>query len=619
MYIREHVTINKKTGQKYIKHALVESYRADEGPRQRVVMQLGMLDLSKDEKKMLASALEARLSGRISLFEDDEKIFRITEEAMQHYDFKTIQAQEETELSQQVQNFDRIDLNSVSSMQTRQLGPELVGHTFWERLGFKDILKYCGLSSYQISLAEAVVVGRLVKPGSDLKTWEWLRNNSALTEMTDEALDNVGKNAVYEIADTLLEHKEYIESCLREKEASLFPEKTTLFLYDLTNTYLEGNGHKNELAMRGKSKEKRSDCPLITLALLVDSRGFPIFSQIYRGNQSEPETLEKVLERLESDSQGTIVQFMPAIVMDRGIATKDNIALLKAKGYPYVVVERRSVEKDFVEEFESYQDTFKVIRETSSSGASLRVYVKTMACEEGGKVLVVSQGRQAKEQAMDALKEERFLKDISKLDTSIKQRNLVKAEAISRRVGRILERYPTIARYYEIALAFDENGSEVAGLNLSKKESREERSTLTGCYVIETSYQDMQAEEIWELYNTLTQVEYAFRSLKTDLGMRPVYHHQADRTRGHLFISVLAYHLLICIENQLRDQGDTRKWESIKDALATHCRTTIIMHNDKNQVHHIRTSGQKEAVHEDIYRKLNVKDPTKRIHRVLNM
>lgn len=471
MYIREHVTINKKTGQKYIKHALVESYRAAEGPRQRVVMQLGMLDLSKDEKKMLASALEARLSGRISLFEDDEKIFRITEESMQHYDFKMIQAREETELSQQIQNFDCIDLNSVSSMQTRQLGPELVGHTFWERLGFKDILKYCGLSPYQISLAEAVVVGRLVKPGSDLKTWEWLRNTSALTEMTDEALDNVGKNAVYEIADTLLEHKEYIESCLREKEVSLFPEKTTLFLYDLTNTYLEGNGHKNELAMRGKSKEKRSDCPLITLALLVDSRGFLIFSQIYRGNQSEPETLENVLERLESDSRGTLVPFMPAIVMDRGIATKDNIAILKSKEYPYVVVERRSAEKDFIEEFESYKDTFKVIRETSSAGASLRVYVKTMACEEGSKVLVVSQGRQEKEQAMDALKEERFLKDISKLETSIKQRNLVKAEAISRRVGRILERYPTIARYYEIALVFDEKGKEVTGLNLSKKKA----------------------------------------------------------------------------------------------------------------------------------------------------
>ncbi|HBQ86065.1 MAG TPA: IS1634 family transposase [Syntrophomonas sp.] len=581
-------------------------------------MQLGMLKLSKDEKKMLASALEARLSGRISLFEEDEKIFQAAEEAMQHYNFKTIQAREDTENSQQEQNFDRIDLNSVNSMQNRQLGPELVGHTFWERLGFKDILRSSGLSPYQISLAEAVVVGRLVKPGSDLKTWEWLRSNSALVELTDEALDNVGKNAVYEIADTLLEHKEYIESQLREKEALLFPEKTTLFLYDLTNTYLEGVSRKNELAMRGKSKEKRSDCPLITLALLVDSRGFPIFSQIYRGNQSEPETLGKVLERLESDSQGTLAQFMPAIVMDKGIATKDNIALLKSKEYPYVVVERRSAEKEFLEEFEAYQDTFKVIRETTSAGAVVRVYIKKMACEEGSKVLVVSEGRQAKEKAMDALQEERFLKDINKLETSIKKRNLLKTDAISRRVGRILERYPSIARYYDIQLAFDEKGKEVAGLNLSKKESREQRSTLTGCYVIETSYRDLEADEIWDLYNTLTQVEYAFRCLKTDLGMRPVHHHQADRTQGHLFISVLAYHLLICIENQLKDRDDSRKWESIKNALSSHCRTTIIMNNDQNQIHHIRVSGQKEAVHDDIYRKLNVKDPTKRIHRVLN-
>ena len=451
-----------------------------------------------------------------------------------------------------------------------------------------------------------------------MKTWEWLRSNSALVELTDEALDNVGKNAVYEIADTLLEHKEYIESQLREKEALLFPEKTTLFLYDLTNTYLEGVSRKNELAMRGKSKEKRSDCPLITLALLVDSRGFPIFSQIYRGNQSEPETLGKVLERLESDSQGTLAQFMPAIVMDKGIATKDNIALLKSKEYPYVVVERRSAEKEFLEEFEAYQDTFKVIRETTSAGAVVRVYIKKMACEEGSKVLVVSEGRQAKEKAMDALQEERFLKDINKLETSIKKRNLLKTDAISRRVGRILERYPSIARYYDIQLAFDEKGKEVAGLNLSKKESLEQRSTLTGCYVIETSYRDLEADEIWDLYNTLTQVEYAFRCLKTDLGMRPVHHHQADRTQGHLFISVLAYHLLICIENQLKDRDDSRKWESIKNALSSHCRTTIIMNNDQNQIHHIRVSGQKEAVHDDIYRKLNVKDPTKRIHRVLN-
>jgi hypothetical protein len=486
MYIREHVTTNKKTGKKYIKHSLVESYRIDGKVRQNIIMNLGTLDLSKDERRMLGAALEARLSGQISLFEENEKIASAAEQAMQHYDYKNIQA-EEKESSSNNQVFERIDLNSVNTIQNRQLGPELVGHTFWQRLGFKDILKNCGFSPYQVSLAEAVIVGRLVNPSNDLDTWKWLRNRSSLLELTDEDISNVGKNAIYEIADTLLEHKDYIEKELREKEAIIFPEKNTLFLYDLTNTYLEGSGKNNELAKRGKSKEKRSDCPLITLALLVNSRGFPIFSQIYKGNQSEPETLEKVLNRLECENN-MLPQFMPAIIMDRGIATKDNIDLLNKRKYPYVVVERRAAEKDFTEEFENARDSFEVIRENSSDPASMKVYAKKVPCEEGSRVLVLSEGREEKENAMDALKEERFIEDVSNLKKSISKRNILKPEKVGIRVGRIKERYPSIARYYEINLVLNESGKEVIDLNPVKKESRDERSTLTGCYVIETTY-----------------------------------------------------------------------------------------------------------------------------------
>jgi len=160
MYIREHVTINKKTGKKYIKHSLVESYRIDGKVRQNVIMNLGTLDLSKEERRMLAAALEARLSGQTSLFEENEKIASAAQKAMQHYDYKNIQARER-EFCAKDQVFERIDLNSVNTIQNRQLGPELVGHTFWQRLGFKDILKNCGFSPYQVSLAEAVIVRKI--------------------------------------------------------------------------------------------------------------------------------------------------------------------------------------------------------------------------------------------------------------------------------------------------------------------------------------------------------------------------------------------------------------------------------------------------------------------------
>ncbi|WP_019413644.1 transposase [Paenisporosarcina sp. TG20] len=190
-------------------------------------------------------------------------------------------------------------------------------------------------------------------------------------------------------------------------------------------------------------------------------------------------------------------------------------------------------------------------------------------------------------------------------------------EKVGERVGRLKERYPTIARYYEIHLEVDEKEEKVKDLTFEKKTTRKDRSVLTGCYAIETSDEAFSAEEVWRLYTTLTKIEAAFRSLKTDLGLRPVYHQLANRTRGHLFISVLAYHLLISIEHQLREQGDSRNWSTIKDQLSTHQRTTVIVTDESDHIHHIRISGITEKSHREIYKLLHVKDPLKRKHEIV--
>lgn len=617
MFIREYVTTNKKTGAKYTVHRLVESYRTDKGPRQRIVMHLGTLSIPKTEWKKLAIALESRLSGQISLFEEDSQIATAADQAMQHYQFKQLQSDDKTAQSKD-QNFVPVDLNSVTTMQSRQLGPELAGHTIWECLNLDDILKSCGLSSKKTALAAAVVIGRLVNPSSELATWDWIKNRTALTELLAEDISNIGKNAVYEIADTLLKHKDTIETALRAKEVALFPEQKTLFLYDLTNTYFEGSANNNELAKRGKSKEKRSDCSLVTLALLVDSRGLPVFSQVYQGNQSEPQTLQSVLTRLLTDCQDKLVQVMPTIVMDRGIATKENIKLLQDQQFPYVIIERRAVEKDYLEEFEKARETFEIINNDSNSSAnSANIYVKKIPGEQGTKVLCLSEGKEQKETAMDNLKEKRFIEDITRLKNSVNRRNILKPEKVSERIGRLRERYPTVARYYDINPVADENNIETVDITWTKKETRDQRSTLTGCYVIESSHQELSAREIWNIYNTLTQVEYSFRCLKTDLGMRPVHHQLAKRTEAHLFISILAYHLLICIENHLRDQNDTRKWSTIKTQLSTHIRSTVVMTDNEGRIHHIRVSGMQEKNHTDIYKKLGAKDLTKKLYKTM--
>ena len=615
MFIRECVTTNKTTKTKYVTHRLVEAYRVTEGSktkvRQRLIMHLGTLELPKSDWPKLAKILEARLAGQNSLFEEETNLTAAADRAMDYYSF--VQKKDaEKAARKQKQTLCSIDLETVEHTLDRSLGPELVAHAFWERLGFNQLLQVCGFSLIEQSWAQAVIIGRLIHPASERQTEYWLKKNTSLLEMLEVDLSNAGKNAIYEIGDTLLIHKKQLEKELRKREEALFPQEHALFLYDLTNTYFEGAAYKNALAKYGHSKEKRSDCPLVMLALVVDDRGFPLFSQIYKGNQSEPETLEEILKRLYVEDETLFIETRPTIVMDRGIATKKNLELLKAKQFPYIVVERRATEKDYAQEFSAVKDTFEKIEAADPKKSSYDVYVKKIVLEDTCRVLCWSEGRKQKERAIDTLKEKRFLEDLERLKASVTKKGILLATKVAERVGRIKERYPSMSQYYNISLELDEAQKKVVNLSWIKLPSREKRATITGCYVIETSHRDLGAQEIWRLYTTLVTVEEAFRDLKTDLGLRPVHHQLARRTEAHLFISVLAYHLLILIERELRNNGDHRRWSTIKNVLSTHRRTTIIMTDENDQIHHIRSSGVPESEHKEIYRKLNVKDPLKR-------
>ena len=617
MFIRENRTRNRETGTVYTSHKLVESYRAEAGPRQRVVMDLGSLRLPKSEWRKLAAALEARLAGQVSLFEAEPHIAAVAEQAMRNFDFRSLR-QQDLNARAADKTWTPVDLQSLETTESRSLGPELVGHTMWERLQMPEFLASLGWSRKERALAEAVVVGRLVAPSSDLAAWSWLRERTALVELLEEDIGQVGKDAVYEIADKLLESKSQLEAALRNQENLLFGQPAKLFLYDLTNMYMEGSAAGNTLAKRGHSKEKRTDCPLITLALLVDEFGFPLMSEIYAGNRSEPETLGDIVKRLEKQHRTLLNQGMMTFVMDRGIATSDNVKLLRDKGYPYIVVERRPLHKEYEQEFEHARETFERIdqRENPEEAVYAR---KVMVADDVAHVLCLSEGKAQKERAMDRLKEGRFLEDVERLRTSVRKGNIVLAQKVEQRVGRLKAKYPSIARYYDMEVTLDESGRRATDVAVAKRSSREERNTLTGCYVIEGHGEHalLSPREIWRLYTTLRRVEDAFRALKTDLGIRPVHHQTAERTQAHLFISVLAYHLLAVTERQLREQEDTRRWQTVCKQLSTHQRSTVIVTDDKDRVHYIRVSGKPEPTHRDIYKKLKIADPLLRSHRAV--
>lgn len=607
MYIRETITKNPKTGILYKVHRLVEALRTDKGPRQRVVLHLGTLSLSKLERRRLAKILEERLLRQNSLFEDDPRLIQIADEAMANLAFRKTAAKAEKEAPPP--DIHPIDLDSIQIASVRTAGPEIIGHDVWEKLGLRLLLRELGMTSLEIALAEATVLGRLIHPGSERATYAWINQQSALLELLFPENNSFGRDGLYEIADRLLAHKVAIESHLRKKEHGLFPSRVSLFLYDLTNAYFEGQALNNGLAKRGHSKEKRNDRPLVTLALLVDDRGFPIFSQIYKGNQSEPATLKSVLDRLKNDVGNILPAWLPTLVMDKGIATADNVSLIRERGFPYVIVERRRAEKDHLKEFSNPSDFSSF---ESNSGP---IKLKKLEVDGRSRVLVISEGRVQKERAMDALKEKRCKEEVEKLATSVQKGNVILPEKVGRRIGRILQKYPSMTAFYEIVAVPDETGKRIIRIDLKEKESRPREEIIRGCYVIETSHQNLEPKAVWDLYTTLHTVEHAFRCLKTDLGIRPIHHQKDVRTEGHLFISVLAYHLLITIENTLRAEGDSRSWSTIRETMSTMTRGTVTCAEADGSAHLIRITSSLEPGHRKILDSLKVKIPFRKIRQ----
>ncbi len=629
MFIRAVSTRDRKTGSVYTTHHLVESIRTERGPRQRIIMFLGSLDLPRTQWRALAAVLEERLGGQRALFPADPSLAALADAAFAQHDVKESLRHTQATREAAAERVS-VDLASVASSFHRSLGPELVGNAFYDRLGFAELLASCGLTAYQQDLARAVIVGRLLQPGSDLATWRWLRNASSLSEFVASDLEKVGKDGVYEIADRLWLHKDALEAGLREREGSLFPCGESIVLYDLTNAHLEGRCLGNTLAKRGVSKQKRMDCPLVTLALAVDAQGFPLFSQIYEGNQSEPATLKDILARMESAGAGLFEGQKPTLIMDRGIATADNLVYLEDQGYPYLVIERRDAAKDHEPAFEQAPEGFQRV---SGEAEGERVYIKKVAAKAAEPVaenaetvvpsvptallLCYSEGRKAKERGMDTLKEQRWLQDLERLQKSILKGHLKDSTKVNRRIGRLLERYPTVASHYRVEPVAEPTGKQITSLTWERLPERLARETRQGCYVIRTTHTDMEPERIWQLYMTLTRVESAFRALKSDLGFRPIRHHGELRTQAHLFISVLAYHLLASIERSLNQQGDHRSWATLHEQLATHQRSTISLRGEGNLLHQIRISGNPEPVHQEIYRLLEIQDPLPRNRRDL--
>jgi len=337
MYIRRVHTYNKRTGESYFTHRLVRTERIGHKVRQFTLLNLGRhFSVAAKHWSLLCPRIEEIVTGQSALLPLDPEL----EKLAQHYAAqlllrhgRAVKARRSHPLVNAGRSFIEVDADSLEVLEPRSVGVEHAGLSVMREIGFIEQLQALGFNHAQCAAAIGNVIGRMAAPGSELATWRWLKNESALGELLAFDFARMPSMRLYRASDLLLHQQAEIEAFIFDRVRGLFGLASTVTLYDLTNTYFEGALKGNGKAARGHSKEKRSECVLLTLGLVLDQSGFVKRSQVFAGNAVEARTLEAMLTGLHAPA-GALV------VMDRGIATEQNLTWLKARAYRYVVVSR---------------------------------------------------------------------------------------------------------------------------------------------------------------------------------------------------------------------------------------------------------------------------------------
>jgi transposase len=610
MFIRKTRKVDRKTRKEYFIYQLVESYRTDRGPRQRILLNLGTeLGVPEEYRKILANRIEELVGGINSLLKCPNEVEDIAHSHAQRLirlcPEPAPQAIPLEQTTINKQDYQTVDVNTLEHENCRTVGAEHISLQTFKKLKLDKKLAELRLSKKQIEAAIGVIIGRLVSPGSDRSTHNWLQNQSGLGDLLETGFGELSLDAFYKIADRLFEHKDALENHLSSMQQDLFSFDETIVLYDLTNTYLEGSGAANIKAQRGRSKEKRTDCPLITLGLVLNKYGFPKRSDIFPGNVSEASTLKDVIARLNHSGHE-----LPIIVLDAGLATEDNLQWLRDNKYRYIVSSRKRLT-----ELPSNLK-FEVIRDNQSS----RVEAAQARDDKTGEVQIYcrSEGRNNKEQAMFSKFQERFEDDLNTAAAAlIKPGGVKKFHKVVERIGRLKERHKCISSYYEIDIKSDE--FNIIATEITWRLNKEKISNrFRGEYVLRTFGMSWSSEELWNTYVMLTEVEDGFRCMKSDLGLRPVFHQVEHRVDAHLFITLLAYHIMQTIRYQLRQQDIHLRWPTICKNMSTQARVTSSMRLKSGEQLHVRTSTQPEPFHRKIYQALKIPHhPGRRIRTII--
>jgi len=591
MYIRKTTrTYKDKT---YVNHLLVESCQTPKGPRQRTICSLGSLEAAPAEDWLaIAHKLQSALQGQVSLPDAPAEIEEFRQKARKG----TKRAHAAVSNSAITVEPGRVDTEEM-----REAGPVHVGHQMWRQLGIDAILGRAGFSQRACTLTEAMTLNRLISPLSEHAMPDWIRR-TALGDIVGEDFSALYDEKLYRNLDRLHPNREHIERELAEREKTLFNLDDTVYLYDLTSTYFEGQAKANPQAKRGYSRDKRGDCKQVVIGLVLDRDGFPKAHEVFDGNMPDKKSVNAMLDALE----GRMGKRPGAtVIVDRGMAFDENLEQIKGRGLHYLVAGLQPERNQWLDELENDDGWEEVVRKPSPRNPfqkKRRVEIKRQQKGDVVYILCRSEGREEKDRAIRETQEAKLLADLSRFQRSVAKGHLKDPNKVHQRIGRLMERYPRVARYYEITYESDHK-------NLSWKEFADKKAMaekLDGSYVLKTDRHDLTADEIWRAYILLTRVEDAFRDIKSPLMERPIFHHLQNRTQTHIFLCVLAYHLLAAIEHRFLQAGIHTSWWTIRQQLSTHQVATIVLPTTDGRVLKIRKGSIPEPVHRDIYATLRI-------------
>ncbi len=604
MFIRKVKKQRSSKSKVFFQYTLAQSSRVDGKVKQRVILYLGSETILEDDENRatVLSILKSKIFKQPELF-PIEPSNELQDLANKYYEKYCIKYGDADELDHSIPpvptqaDFHNIDLKALELTDVKTFGAEYLSKQILDKLKLKEFFESLGFTETQTKKALISIVARAVFSSSEHKTAQILNSSSELKSLFSYE-NNISHKQLYATSDLLYKHQEEIDKFLYQQIRDMFDLEDKLVIFDISNTYFETRKDGSKLATYGRSKEKRSDCPLVVFTGVINAEGFIRHSKIYEGNKPDSATLSDMVEDLKKHTTSNSKQ---TIVMDAGIATEDNLELIKSKGYKYVVVSRKRI-KDYPIDISKP----KTVALTNRGKEKVELEIFNPKGFSDTWMYVQSDSKRKKEESMKEKLKERFEEDLGSIRNALTKKGGTKQiNKVWERIGRIKQKHVRVSSRYEIIVK-EKDGNAIE-LNFIEKSLPIKDEKEKGVYFIRTNYENPSEKELWSIYNTIREVESTFRSLKSDLEIRPVHHQKDDRIESHIYLTILAYQLVNTVRHMLKTDKINYDWKNIVRIMNTHTIQTVLLSTDKKNIHLRKTATPIEEV-KNIYKATNTKN-----------